>query len=66
MPPKLSAAQIDEKLEELHTFVRGHAALLASRTGPSLYESLRKKASTEEDKWYTFIYKHMQVTTKTQ
>ena len=66
MPPKLSAAQIDEKLEELHTFVRGHVALLASRNGLSLYGSLRQTASAEEKKWCNFLYKNAHVMTEAQ
>ena len=66
MPPKLSAAQIDEKLEELHTFVREHAALLASRNGSSLCESLRQTASTEERKWYFFLHKSARALSESQ
>ena len=66
MPPKLSAAQIDEKLEELHTFVRGHAALLASCNESSLRESLRQTASTEERKWYFFLHKSARALSESQ
>ena len=58
MPPKLSAAQIDEKLERLHAFVCEHAALFAIRNGLSLRTSLRQTASVEERTWYQFLCKN--------
>ena len=58
MPPKLSAAHIDEKLERLHAFVCEHAALSMSRNGLSLRASLRQTASVEERTWYQFLCKN--------
>ena len=58
MPPKCSASDIDQKLEELDTYVRGHEALLASRNGSSLFKSLCQRASEEEKKWYFCLHKY--------
>ncbi len=66
MPPKLSAAQTDAKLEELHAWVGEHAALLVSRKGSSLISSLRQNDSTEEKKWYMFLYKYGDVLSESQ
>ena len=59
MPPKLTSAQIDAKLEELHGFVCEHVSLLASRSGSSLLNSLRQNASKDERKWYLFLKKNV-------
>ena len=57
MPPKLSPVQIDEKLENLHEFVRVHVGLLASRNGASLRACLRQTASAEERRLYKLLVK---------
>ena len=58
MPPKLSAAQIDGKLEELHVFVGEHADLLATRNGSSLRDCLSQRASAEERGAYLFLARY--------
>ena len=66
MPPKLSAAQIDEMMEELHTFVCSNAALLASRNGSSLCASPSLKAWKEEKKWYFFLHRSARALSESQ
>ena len=57
MPPKLMAAQIDGKLNELRQFVQENREILAARRGATLVQSLRKNKSADEHKWYMFLNK---------
>ena len=60
MPPKLSAAQIDTTLKDLHMYVQSNAAKLDSTTGDSLVRVLssHNRQCVDAGQFYSFLYKH--------
>ena len=66
MPPKATSQQINEKLEELSTFVQQNRELLAGRGPTTLLKAFRQNESSEERKWYTFLKKHDKTFTTSQ
>ena len=58
MPPKLSDAQVDDKLVALREYVRDHLEELASRSSSCLKAVFARRQNYEEAQSYLFLYKH--------
>ena len=58
MPPKLSDAQVDDKLVALREYVRDHLEELASRSSACLKAVFARRQNYEEAHSYLFLYKN--------
>ena len=66
MPPKLSEARIDSKLNALREYVLDHLEDLASRDNSCLKTVFAKRRNDEEASFYLFLYKNEARFTETQ
>ena len=58
MPPKLSPAQIDDKLNDIRQYVREHREELATRGGSCLKFAFAAQRNDVETRFYLFMYKN--------
>ena len=57
MPPKLTKADVDDKLRQLRSYVIECQEELSARRATTLVKTLQQKKSAEEQKWYQFLTK---------